>query len=205
MVLVQSQPDATAGDAALRSFYGDAANRTRLLIALNLVPLSVIAFLWFIAVIRRRIGSREDRFFATVFLGSGLIFAAVLLVGAAALATPGVAMQGREDLLDLDAIRLFRSMGAAILAVHAPRLASVFVLATSTLGRRTKAFPRWLTAMGLVMAVLMIVNYTVSEVMPFLFPAWVALVSAAILVRGRHWSTVDRTGAADPSGAAPDA
>lgn len=31
-----------------------------------------IAFLWFIGVIRDRSGAHEDRFFATVFLGSGL-------------------------------------------------------------------------------------------------------------------------------------
>jgi len=39
------------------------------ILALNLVPLSGIAFLWFIGVVRDRIGEREDRFFATVFLG----------------------------------------------------------------------------------------------------------------------------------------
>ena len=40
-------------------------------IALNLVPFAGIAFLWFIGVIRDKVGDREDRFFATVFLGSG--------------------------------------------------------------------------------------------------------------------------------------
>ena len=40
-----------------------------MILALNLVPLSGIAFLWFIGVVRDRIGEREDRFFATVFLG----------------------------------------------------------------------------------------------------------------------------------------
>jgi hypothetical protein len=40
-------------------------------IALNLVPFAGIAFLWFVGVLRDRIGAREDRFFATVFLGSG--------------------------------------------------------------------------------------------------------------------------------------
>jgi hypothetical protein len=28
---------------------------------------SAVAFLWFVAVIRRRVGDREDRFFVTVF------------------------------------------------------------------------------------------------------------------------------------------
>ena len=53
--------------------------------ALNLIPFAGIAFLWFIAVIRAQLGSREDRFFETVFLGSGLLFVALLFTAAAAL------------------------------------------------------------------------------------------------------------------------
>src|SRR5208283_2783926 len=52
-------------------------------LALNLVPFAGIAFLWFIGVLRDRLGELEDRFFATVFLGSGLLFVAMLFVAAA--------------------------------------------------------------------------------------------------------------------------
>lgn len=51
--------------------------------ALNLVLYAGIAFLWFIGVIRDRLGEQEDRLFATVFLGSGLLFLALTFVGAA--------------------------------------------------------------------------------------------------------------------------
>ena len=51
-------------------------NRAEVAVALNLIPFAGIAFLWFIGVLRDRIGDREDRFFATVFLGSGLLFVA---------------------------------------------------------------------------------------------------------------------------------
>ena len=50
----------------------------RVTLALNLVPFAGVAFLWFIGVLRDRLGEREDRFFATVFLGSGLLFLAML-------------------------------------------------------------------------------------------------------------------------------
>ena len=73
----------------------DAGRRTAVVIALNLVPFAGIAFLWFIGVIRDRIGGREDRFFAitTVTIArrtrivsrwleiAGLTTALVLLVG----------------------------------------------------------------------------------------------------------------------------
>ena len=45
-------------------------------LALDLVPFAGIAFLWFMGVLRDRPGELEDRFFATVFLGSGLLFEA---------------------------------------------------------------------------------------------------------------------------------
>src|ERR1700678_806124 len=61
----------------------DSGRRTAVTVALNLIPFAGIAFLWFIGVLRDRIGQREDRFFATVFLGSGLLFVAMLFAAAA--------------------------------------------------------------------------------------------------------------------------
>ena len=52
-------------------------------LGLNLVPFAGIAFLWFIGVLRDRLGEFEDRFFSTVFLGSGLLFLAMLFASAA--------------------------------------------------------------------------------------------------------------------------
>ena len=52
-------------------------------LALNLVPFAGIAFLWFIGVIRDRLGEYEDKLFSTVFLGSGLLFLAMLFASAA--------------------------------------------------------------------------------------------------------------------------
>ena len=52
-------------------------------LAINLLPFSGVAFLWFMAVLRDRLGQLEDRFFATVFLGSGLIFVGLLFTAGA--------------------------------------------------------------------------------------------------------------------------
>src|ERR1700691_4705269 len=65
------------------SWLTDSARRAAVATALNLVPFAGIAFLWFMGVIRDRIGGHEDRFFATVFLGSGLLFVGMLFVAAA--------------------------------------------------------------------------------------------------------------------------
>src|SRR6266403_5433019 len=60
-----------------------ATNARTVALALNLIPLAGVAFLWFIGVLRDRLGQQEDRFFATVFLGSGLLFLAMLFAAAA--------------------------------------------------------------------------------------------------------------------------
>src|SRR5215469_10991468 len=52
-------------------------------LAINLVPFAGIAFLWFIGVLRDRLGASEDKFFATVFFGSGLLFLGMLFAAAA--------------------------------------------------------------------------------------------------------------------------
>ena len=65
------------------TWLSDSSRRGAVAVALNLIPFAGIAFLWFIGVVRDRVGEHEDRFFATVFLGSGLLFVAMLFVAAA--------------------------------------------------------------------------------------------------------------------------
>ena len=60
-----------------------ASSRDEVRFALGLVPFCGIFFLWFMGAIRARIGASEDKFFSTVFLGSGLLFVAMLFVLAA--------------------------------------------------------------------------------------------------------------------------
>jgi hypothetical protein len=55
-------------------------NSQTIALATNLVPFAGIAFLWFIGVLRDRLGELEDRFFATVFFGSGLLFLSMLFL-----------------------------------------------------------------------------------------------------------------------------
>jgi hypothetical protein len=55
-----------------------AGSRREIQLALGLVPFCGIFFLWFMGAVRSRIGETEDKFLATVFLGSGLLFIAML-------------------------------------------------------------------------------------------------------------------------------
>src|SRR5246500_5761087 len=81
LILLRLSAPPSPGTAGI--WLTDSAHRAAVAVGLNLVPFAGIAFLWFIGVIRDRIGDREDRFFATVFLGSGLLFVGMLFVAAA--------------------------------------------------------------------------------------------------------------------------
>lgn len=195
VLLLQTHPPLDASEQELVAFYSDSAARARMITALNLAPVSIIAFLWFIGAIRHRIGAGEDRLFATAFLGSGLVFSTIILLGVAAEVAPTIATTATGSTLDVDLIRLSGSLGSAAFTVLAPRLAAVFMLATSGLGARTGALPRWLTLSGRIMAIAMLFMFALWSPIRFVFPGWVAVASIVLLVR-RHRVPLD--GAAPP-------
>lgn len=152
-------------------------------LALNLIPFTGIAFLWFMAVLRNRIGGLEDRFFATVFLGSGLLFVAMLYVtGALArglldtFAGEG-SLPGRSETYAVG-----RAMGYALMNTFAVKMAAVFIIVTCSIGLRTAVFPRWMAFVGYVLALVMLLTITDFAWIALVFPTWVLLLSAYILV-----------------------
>ena len=173
--------------------------RTRVTIAaLYLVPFAGIAFLWFIGVVRDRIGTREDRFLSTVFLGSGLLFVAMLWAAAAALAS--LVANNRYDAappLSASTLETFRSLAFSFLFVLASRAASVFMLVTSTIALRTDTFPRWLVIAGYVIALVMLLSLSLLQWIVLLFPAWVFVASLFILNNEIRAVRAGPTGAAD--------
>ena len=130
------------------------------------------------------IGDREDRFFATVFLGSGLLFVAMLFAAAVTFAGPVVGKSfGVAGVPSIDAIDLARSLGYAFLAVFATKMAGVFTIVTSTIALRLRAWPRWISLLGFASALVLVFSVTYYEMILVLFPAWVALVSVYVLVK----------------------
>src|SRR6266545_6604294 len=167
----------------------DPGRRAAVAIALNLVPFAGIAFLWFIGVLRDRIGEREDRFFATVFLGSGLLFVGMLFV-AAAVADGLIAAASRPSgPLWADTLALGRDVSAILVNVYSMRMAAVFTLTTVTIARRTQIVSRWLTVAGIVAAVVLLVGVGISAWVELLFPAWILALSIDILAAGLRVST----------------
>jgi len=153
---------------------------------LYLAPFAGIMFLWFVAVIRDQIGEREDRFFATVFFGSGLLFVGLLFTTAAVVSTPVTIVRflGGEQ-LSAEGASLLRALGYTLLFTMATRAAAVFMLATATIGIRSGVFPRWFAVLGYLLALVLLVAVSIIDWFILVLPAWVAVVSLFILRRER--------------------
>ena len=177
LIIVSAPSDpATAG-----AWLTDSSRRATVTLALNLVPFAGIAFLWFIGVVRDRIGQREDRFFASVFLGSGLLFVGMLFVGAA-VAGGLIASQPSSGPPIGGILVLGRHVTVLLLNVYAMRMAAVFTLTTVTIARHTRIVARWLTIAGLASALVLLVAAGTVAWVELLFPVWILALSIDILV-----------------------
>ena len=163
-------------------------------LALNLVPFAGIAFLWFIGVIRDRLGASEDRFFATVFLGSGLLFLAMMFASAAV--TGGlIRVYGTTPnvLLSSGVYTFGRMVIYEIMTVYTMKMAGVFMISTCTLSLRTGIFPRWMAYLGMLLALILLLTITLIPIAPLLFPLWVLLISVYILLTNLRSSKRSRS------------
>ncbi|WP_326587772.1 hypothetical protein [Streptomyces sp. NBC_01294] len=164
-------PSGDAADAPI-----DPDRRWAVQVALEIVPFAGICFLWFMGALRAHTGEAEDRFIATVFLGSGFLFVATLFAAAAA---AGTVLQ-EETPSDFG-----RHYAYTLLATYAMRMAAVFVFATSTIGRMLGVFPRPLAFLGTVVGLVLLVLGSGVPWSELLFPAW-ALVLSLYILRARR-------------------
>ncbi len=180
-------------DDGLAALQSDAGNRRLIGWSLHLVPFAGIAFLWFIGVVREQLGDVEDRLFSTVFLGSGLLFLAMLFSGAAA-TNSILELAGGPD-PDAALFTFGRGSTQTLISVYAMRMAAVFTLSVSTVGIRAGALPRWVSYLGYASALVLLVAGGEHKWTQLVFPLWVLLVSVVILVT----RPPERTGTVDPT------
>ena len=151
-------------------------------LALGLAPFAGIAFLWFIGVVRDRIGSLEDRFFSTVYLGSGLLYLAMMFVSAALagslLSTYAIIP---AQLVDGGIYTFGRAIMWQISNIYAIRMAGVFMISLGTIWVRTHTKPRWLVFLTYGLALVLLVSISYSLWVTLIFPGWVLIISVYIL------------------------
>lgn len=159
----------------------DGAGRVKF--ALGLLPFAGLFFLWFIAVARERLGRLEDQFFSTVFLGSGLLFLAMIFAAAASAGAMIEAYAADPAGAADDTTYIYaRYVVAQVFSVYALRMAAVFLISVATLWMRTGVMPKWMALLTYPLALVLLFIWTRSSWVILLFPAWVFLVSLYILV-----------------------
>jgi hypothetical protein len=157
-------------------------------LALFLVPYAGIAFLWFIGVIRDLFGELEDRLFATVFLGSGLLFLAMTFIGAAlAGALVSSYANAPGGVMESGIFTYNREVMYRIINVYSFRMAGVFMISLGTIWYRTGLMHRGWAFLTYALALVLLLSIGFSLWVTLIFPGWVFMVSVYILVRNlRH-------------------
>lgn len=148
------------------------------------MPFAGITFLWFIGVLRDGLADAEDKFFASVFFGSGVLFLAMVFVSMAvaggilafAHATPDSA--GTVEIVDFARALMFQ-----ISNVYALRMAGVFMISLATIWWRTALMPRWVIVLTYLLALVLLVVTSFSLWATLVFPGWVLLISALLLLK----------------------
>jgi hypothetical protein len=152
---------------------------TNLQVAATIMPFAGISFLWFMGVMRDGLGRYEDKFFSTVFVGSGILFLAMLFVAAGV----GAGLEHSGGAMDPSVATFGQFVLLTISKTYALRMAAVFMISLATIWLKTGLMPHWLVITSYVLAVGLLVAGDVSMWLTLAFPAWVLVVSVLVLIR----------------------
>jgi hypothetical protein len=163
------------------------ANYKMVTLALNMIPYAGIAFLWFIGVIRDHLGDFEDRFFATVFLGSGLLFLAMTFITAAfAGGLVSSYALNKNNILQYGIYTFSRAVMFQILNIYTIRMEGVFMISLGTIWLRTGLMHRGWAFFNYALALILLLSISLSAWVTVIFPLWVLTISIAILIKNLH-------------------
>jgi hypothetical protein len=160
-----------------------AANGGQVALALNIAPFAGIAFLWFIGVIRDRVGNLEDRFFGSVFFGSGLLFLALSFASAAVAGglVTAYTIQG-QAIVESGAYTYGRALMYVFSNTYAIRMAGVFMISFATIALRTGVMSRAWAIVTYVLALVLLLSIGYTLWVTLVFPAWVLAISVIFLI-----------------------
>ena len=151
-------------------------------LALTLLPFAGIAYLWFMGVMRDRLGHLEDQFFSTLLFGSGLLYLAMTFASAAIAGGILTVYAFDPELLIDSGIYVFsRGIIYKFNNVYAMRMAGMHMIVLGTIWMRTQVMPRWLALVTFILALVQLVGANFMSSITLVFPTWVFIISAYIL------------------------
>jgi hypothetical protein len=157
------------------------ANRQRVAVGTYLIPFTGIAFLWFVAAVRQRIGRLEGLFFSTIFLGSALLLVATVFVTGAASGATIAAADSLDTRRAAEVAAFSHAFAYALFFGFTVKMGAMFMLVVASIGRGTTVLPRWLVLLTTLLGIALLLVVGIWEITALVFPVWVAVVSLMII------------------------
>lgn len=202
MLTVDDVPHLNAPVTDYGTFYDGPGDTLVTAVAIYLVPLAGIAFLWFAVALRSVLDGLETNPSAMAHglnLLSGVLFVALLFGGTAAMATPVLLTTiGGGAPLDPEIARGLSALGYGLVFLFSVRGAGMFALTTTTLLRGTGVMPRGAAIVSYLLAAWLLLTATDHPASLLVLPAWVLLIVVVLLRHDRR-----RRRAPAPSSEAP--
>src|SRR5215216_1288365 len=186
--LLSDAPGPKSTDQEFVDYYSGEGNRRVIVVGLYLMPFAGIAFVWFIVALRMWISRsvrRENVLFSNIQLVTGIIYVALFFVAAAAESTVAVSIEFTETPIDPTWARQFPQLGSAVLSVFAMRMAAMFVITTSNIGRTAGILPRWFAHAGFLTGLFLLLSATFNRTLVLVVPVWILVLCAFLLKRAR--------------------
>ncbi len=187
--LLSTTPGFSATDQEIVDYYASGSQRAIAIAGLYVMPFSGIAFLWFIVALRMwttGVVRRENVLLSNLQLVSGIIYVGLTFTAAAAISVTAAGVAFDDNEIDPDFARQFPQYGMTLLTVFAIRMAAVFVITTSNIGRTAGILPRWFSYAGFVFGVFMLLSVSLAPFLSIVFPIWLFTLSAILMIKARQ-------------------
>jgi hypothetical protein len=187
--LARDAPGPKATDQEYIDYYSSDNSRRLILVGLYLMPFAGIAFVWFIVSLRMWISGtirRENVLLSNIQLVSGIIYVALLFVAAASESVVAASVEFSDAPVDPNVARQFPQFGSAILFIFAMRMAAMFVITTSNMGRNSLVLPNWFAYCGFVVGIFLLLSASFNTVLVVVFPIWLLILALLLFRRARQ-------------------
>lgn len=188
LVLLLQAPGLDDPDSSYIAFYA-AGGDVLVTVGMHLVPFAGIAWLWHMMATRSLVESHPgppSKLPFGLHLASGILFVAMLFAAAAAVGAP--ALLGVFSTLPPpppDVARALAGVGYGLTFVYGVRAAGMYMMTMTSTMRTTGLLPRWLVVLGYLAAAFLLLTTTYHPSTLLVFPGWVLVVCATLVVRTR--------------------
>ena len=189
ILLFGGQPDTSENQQKVLDYWADGGHRDKVNIGWLIVGLGVLAFVWFVAAVRRRILDQQpDSFLAGAATIGGGLYATSLMTAISL----EVAIKTMSDDTYKHTVypALIHAADDGSYVIHAGGGVGIatFILAVSIAALRAGSVPRWVAIVSIVVGVISLAQIMFFPI--FLMLAWVLVASIAMFVREPVQTTV---------------